>query len=57
VLWAGAFLVLAATIGFWMRSSTGSGSATPTATAGVQPPNIVLVTVDALRADHLGVYG
>jgi arylsulfatase A-like enzyme len=30
---------------------------TPTSDAPQQPPNIVLVSIDSLRADHLGAYG
>ena len=45
------FLVLAAGCG------GGSDTASPAPRPAGPPPNLVLFTVDTLRADHLGVYG
>jgi arylsulfatase A-like enzyme len=53
---------LRAAVGVTLGLALAVGGATCTAPAWVQrradaPPNIVLVSVDTLRADHLGVYG
>jgi len=45
--------VILAPLGSWGHS-TGSPSHRP---ANEERPNLVLITVDSLRADHLGVYG
>ena len=55
IVWAGVFLLGAAAMAFWMLR--GAGSSPAALTDDGRPPDIILVTVDALRADHLGVYG
>jgi arylsulfatase A-like enzyme len=53
-LWAAALLVCAAALAFWLRPGTGTSDAPA---ANGRRPDIILVTIDSLRADHLGVYG
>ena len=44
-------------VAFLLCLSTGCGSEGPGPTRPVAPPDIVLIVVDTLRADHLGAYG
>jgi len=51
----GALLVIVAAVFFWQlrgRSRSGAGAAAPKG-----PLNVLLITLDTTRADHLGVYG
>jgi len=55
-IWTGAVLWLAAaTVGLWPQGSGGETAGRGPVTAS--RPNVLVLMVDALRADHLGCYG
>jgi len=51
------FLIKAETVGFGLAGILASGCAPGILSGRSYRPNIVLITIDTLRADHLGCYG
>src|SRR5258708_4419976 len=39
------------------QPTSAASSGVPTRIAGTRQPNVILITVDTLRADHIGAYG
>ncbi|MFW2387090.1 MAG: sulfatase-like hydrolase/transferase, partial [Polyangiales bacterium] len=50
-------LAFALTISIGMSTACTRAPETDGAKAPASPPNVLLITVDTLRADHLGCYG
>jgi arylsulfatase A-like enzyme len=42
---------------WWTREPAGARAFTPAPMPGVRPRNVLLVTIDTVRADHLSLYG
>jgi len=55
VVVGGALLVLAAL--WWRRGPAGTAPFTPVSAPAVRPTNVLLVSVDTVRPDHLSLYG
>ncbi len=58
--WAAAAVTLAlaaAVAGWWMRGSRGDGSTLTPGHGSRRPLNLVIITLDTTRADHVGAYG
>jgi len=51
------FLLLAGGPARWSRLSAGDYTLDPRAPQAAHSPNLLLITIDTLRADHLGCYG
>ncbi len=49
--------LLPAFAGLWLLTVTGCTSAPAPSTTSRERPNVLLVTIDTLRADHVGCYG
>lgn len=55
---AGVVLVaVTAVLGWWLLRPAPEGAEAIRGAAGVARPNVILLTIDTLRADHLGAYG